>query len=79
MKWELATNQQIKSIIESDGLCPAHLLKQALEETVRRDLYQNYIGQIIIKRYGTLQQAERLMRLTFDEIKYLCYEQAFKT
>lgn len=78
MKWELATNQQIKSIIESDGLCPAHLLHQALEEMIRRDLYQNYIGQLLIRRYGTIQQAEQLMKLTFDEVKYLCYEQAFE-
>ena len=79
MDFTKATNKQLKVIIEHDGEVPASLLHQILEEVIRRDLYQNYIGQILIRRYGTLQQAEQLMRLTFDEIKYLCYEQAFET
>jgi RNA polymerase sigma factor (sigma-70 family) len=77
MKWELATNKQIKSIVEADGECFPHLLKQALEEAIKRDLYAGYIYKILTKRFGAVKNAERILKLPFHEIKHLCYIEVF--
>lgn len=78
MNWTIATNQQLKSIIEQDGECSPHLLYGALEEVVRRDLYNNYIVRLINRRYKAIKYLEYLTKLTFDEIKLLSYEQMFE-
>jgi RNA polymerase sigma factor (sigma-70 family) len=78
MNWDIATNQQIKSIIEADGDCPPHLLQQALEEAVRRDLYAAYIYKVLTRHFGAVRFAEKVLRLPFEEIKHLCYIEAFE-
>lgn len=78
MDYTKATDDQLKVIVESDGECPSSLLYPVLEEVVRRDLYKNYMIRVLNSRYKAIRYVEHLTKLSFDELKYLLYEQAFE-
>lgn len=73
-----SSNKQLKNIIEWDNHCPTILLYQVYEESVKRDLYRYFIVGCIIKFFRTSENAERMTKLTSDELKWLCYEKGFE-
>lgn len=78
MNWSIATNEQIKVVINHDGQCPAALLYQALEEAVRRDLYKNFMFDLIQRRFRSMEFAEYILKTPFDELKQILYIVGFK-
>lgn len=78
MNITLASINQIKIIIEHDSDCPTNLLYQIYEESVKRDMYQTFILGCILKYFRTTMRAERLTKITVDELKWLCYEKGFE-
>jgi RNA polymerase sigma factor (sigma-70 family) len=77
MDWSLATDKQVQTIINHDGQCPPSLLYQALEEAVRRDLYNHYMWAFVTKRFKAVRFAEYVLDIPFDELKLIFYTQAF--
>lgn len=78
MRYDFATDNQLKVILENDGTCPSYLLSETIEEVIRRDLYKNYLIRLLNNRFKAIRYVEYLTKLTFEEIKNLCYEQAFE-
>lgn len=77
MDYTKATDQQIKVILEDDGECPPLLLREVMEEAVRRDLYSHYMIRMLNNWFKAVRFAEHTLKLTFDEIKYTLYMEAF--
>jgi RNA polymerase sigma factor (sigma-70 family) len=73
-----ANNQQLKNIIEWDNDCPAPVLYQIYDEAVKRDIYKHFVIGCIIKFFRSTVRAERLTKMTIDELKWFCYEKGFE-
>jgi RNA polymerase sigma factor (sigma-70 family) len=73
-----ANNQQLKNIIEWDNDCPAPVLFKIYDEAVKRDIYKHFVIGCIIKFFRSTVRAERLTKMTIDELKWFCYEKGFE-
>ena len=74
MNFTKATDQQLKTIIESDTNVPAPLLKKAYEEAMGRKLFHKKIEYFIIKFFKNKATAERKTGLSIEELMWICYE-----
>lgn len=72
------TKEQLKHIIEHDHQAPPGTLSAAYEESVRRETYKHFVIGCILKYFRTTERAERLTKMTTDELKWLCYEKGFE-
>ncbi len=77
VRLESATNEQLKTIIDWDSDCSIPLLYQVFEECVKRDLYKSMLKGYIINFFKSEKNAEKLTRMTMDELKWIAYEQGF--
>lgn len=71
-----ATNQQIKVIIESDGDCPPHLLYQAVEEAIRRNLFVGLMYTLVTKKMS-IEYVEQVLKTTLADIQQAFNIKAF--
>lgn len=78
MNFSNATNEQLKNIIEWDEGCIGTLLYPIYEECVKRDLYDAFITGFLIKLFLSVQRAEKLTKMNYDELKWFSYEQGFE-
>ncbi|MCD7034325.1 sigma-70 family RNA polymerase sigma factor [Metabacillus sp. GX 13764] len=51
MRWELATDEQLWTIIQDDRDCPKELLEKVVEEGFARNLFDNLIKHLINKMF----------------------------
>lgn len=78
MKWHLATDKQLRTIIEDDREIPSLLLYQVLEEATKRDLYRPLIRYFVKKHFKGVDAAELITDTPFEDIKQLCYIEMFE-
>jgi RNA polymerase sigma factor (sigma-70 family) len=78
MRWESATNKQIKTILEDDREIPSYLLLEAIEEAIKRDMYKNLIYTLMIKLFSSQFVAEKITNLAYEDLKQICYIEMYK-
>jgi RNA polymerase sigma factor (sigma-70 family) len=68
MKWELATNQQLKTIIDNDKDIPTPLLSGVVLEMIQRNMWEQIIFYSARKAYRNYSYViENILRMDFEE------------
>lgn len=73
-----ATKVQLKNILEWDHLVPSPLLREVYEESVKREVHKRFVVSCILNLFGSPERAERLTKMTLNELKWFCYERGFE-
>lgn len=68
MNYELATKEQLLSIISGDADCPTHLLCGVVHEMMQRDMFHNLIYKAIVKRFSHLSLACKKLCISDEEL-----------
>jgi RNA polymerase sigma factor (sigma-70 family) len=78
MRWELATKEQLWTIIRTDGKCPLPLLEGVFHEAVSRGMIQQFILSVIKKKFGISENGQKLLKVTHEDLIQIGYEGALK-
>lgn len=62
MRWNLATNEQLITIIKHDNSCPLSLLREAVIEMLNRSMFDALIGDRVHHQYRDLKKTELKQR-----------------
>jgi RNA polymerase sigma factor (sigma-70 family) len=68
MKWELATNDQLLTIIKDDIYCPTHLLSGVVDEMLKRNMFNNLIRKAIKRRFHLIEIACQKLCMNKEEL-----------
>lgn len=67
MKWHLATNEQLNTIIKYDSDCPLFLFRRAVEEMLSRNLFDRIIRRCFQIVFGNEERISKIYKFDIDD------------
>lgn len=78
MRWDLATNDQLWTIIRTDAECPLPLMEGLFQEAVRRGMIKRLILATAKRVFHSIEFACKKLKMDVDDIVQLGYEGALR-
>ncbi|MGM7719422.1 sigma-70 family RNA polymerase sigma factor [Metabacillus sp. Hm71] len=72
MRYHLATDEQLKTIITNDINCPTELLGGVVHEMLNRNLLDGLIKKAIIRRFNVIDIATKVLRIPDEDLFQNC-------
>jgi RNA polymerase sigma factor (sigma-70 family) len=68
LRYDLATNQQLQTIVKSDFNCPSSLLGKVTEEMIKRNLFNGLIVKMLNQRFSSLPMACEILSCEKEDL-----------
>lgn len=78
MRWELATDEQLKNIIKHDIDLPTHLLSGVVTEMLNRHLFDGLVKKVIMAHFHRIEIASKVLGIPEEDIFQFCKMKLFE-